>query len=85
MPVPRIRVASPLKQSGNTARSRKARLATAEIDDVVDALGDGSEANRVWRFKWTQRRETWNLVHGLFGVDESRTRQKTFGMFLAAP
>jgi hypothetical protein len=68
MPVPRTRVASPLKPSGQTAGLRKARLARAEIDDFVDASGDGSAANRAWKFKWTQRRETWDFVHKLFGI-----------------
>lgn len=85
MPVPRTHVASPLKQTGNTARSRKARLARAEVDECVDARGDRCEANRVWRFKWTQRRETWDFVRRLFGVCGSRIRRKAFRAYVPAP
>lgn len=78
MPVPRVRVASPLRQTGNTESPRKARLAMAETVESVDVRGGGSEANRVWKFKWTQRRETWDFVRMLFGTCGSRTRRKAF-------
>jgi hypothetical protein len=70
--------------SGSNCEIEEGATSQATIDESVDARGDGGEANRVWRFKWTQRRETWDFVCELFGVHQSRIRQKAFRMWRAA-